>query len=225
VSEALHVYWQPLKAAFERAADPVVAKGASAYMKHISIFFGIKAPDRRQLLQTFLETAGLPKNEDLQSIIRNAWNQPQREFHYVAMELAYKLRKKSGNEAIELYEWMITNKSWWDTVDFIAPNLVGEHFKHFPDSKQTHIRKWMESGSIWLQRTCLLFQLKYKAATDEELLFSLCASLAAEKEFFIRKAIGWALRAHARINPDAVRQFAGNTPLSGLSRREALKHL
>jgi 3-methyladenine DNA glycosylase AlkD len=220
----LHPYWIPLQQAFAAHANEQVAKGASAYMKNISVFYGIKSPERRMLQQQFTKTYGLPEIHMLEELVQHAWNQPQREFQYAAMEVVFKLKKQFAPNHILLFEFMILNKSWWDTIDFIAPNLVAEWFRKFPNERDRVISKWMLSGNIWLQRSCLLFQLKYKQQTDQTLLFSLTERLSGEKEFFIRKAIGWALREYAKVNPDPVKSFVDTTPLSGLSRREALKH-
>ncbi|MDY0078468.1 MAG: DNA alkylation repair protein, partial [Bacteroidales bacterium] len=100
----------------------------------------------------------------------------------------------------------------------------GSHFQRFPEIRDETLSKWMLSGNFWLQRSCLIFQLKYKEQTDEALLFELCRQLGGEKEFFIRKAIGWALRQYARTAPQAVKQFVDSTDLQPLSKREALKH-
>jgi 3-methyladenine DNA glycosylase AlkD len=221
----LHPYWEPLQQAFAAHANEQVAKGASAYMKHISVFYGIKSPNRRLLLNQFIKTYGLPGIHMQEEIVLNAWAQPEREFQYSAMEVVFKLRKQFLPEHIMLFEFMITQKSWWDTIDYIAPNLVAEWFRKFPNDRDRVISNWMLSGNIWLQRSCLLFQLKYKQHSDQQLLFSLAERLSGEKEFFIRKAIGWSLREYAKVNPEPVKAFVEKTPLSGLSRREALKHL
>jgi len=144
---------------------------------------------------------------------------------YVAIELLFRMRKQADIQTIELYEWLMLHKSWWDTVDYISPNLVGNLFVKFPEIRNVSIKKWMDSKNFWLQRSCLLFQLKYKAKTDDQMLFDLCTRLSTEKEFFIRKAIGWSLREYAKANPSVVKKFVEDTMLSGLSRREALKHL
>ena len=128
-------------------------------------------------------------------------------------------------EIINLYVFMITNKSWWDTVDFIASNLVGTYLKRFPGQTETLTTQWMKSENIWLQRTCLLFQLKYKSETNTELLHQFINQLSASNEFFIRKAIGWILREYSKTNPDFVVDYVEKYPLSGLSQREALKWL
>lgn len=221
----LHPYWHKLEERFKSNGDVIVAAGAKAYMKNQSEFFGIKAPIRRLLMQEFLKETGLPNPQQLPDIIRNAWEQPQREFQYSAMEILYKMRKHSTPQLITLYEFIICHKSWWDTVDYIAPNLAGDWFARYPEQRNEIIAKWMQSENIWLQRACLLFQLKYKDRTDAPLLFSLVTKLKTHKEFFIRKAIGWSLREYAKVNPDPVRSFVENNTLSGLSHREAMKHI
>ena len=124
---------------------------------------------------------------------------------------------------IDLYEKLIIQKSWWDSVDGLAATQVGGHFKKYPGLIGEYTAKWMDSGNIWPQRTCLLFQLKYKDNTDFELLTSFIEPLAGSKEFFIRKAIGWALRQYSKFNPQVVVDYLEVQQLSNLSRREALK--
>jgi 3-methyladenine DNA glycosylase AlkD len=220
----LHPYWQPLVDDFRRQSSPEVAAGAKRYMRDQYAFFGIKSPERRAALSGFLSRYGIPAEEKLPELVRNAWAQQERELQYAAMELLQKRIKKMPVETLELCEELITQKSWWDTVDFIAPNLAGMLLMRFPEQRDTLIEQWMDSGNFWLQRSCLLFQLRYKKQTDEQLLFQLCTRLAGEKEFFIRKAIGWALRQHAKFAPEAVIDFVHRTPLQPLSKREALKH-
>jgi len=217
-------YWQPLSEALKEMGSPEIAAGAEKYMRNKYVFFGVKSPERKQLLAEFIQQYGLPKDEDLGKIVLNAWQQPEREFQYVAMELLQKRIKKLPADTLELCETLITEKSWWDTVDFVAPNLVGVLLTNFPAKRDPLIEKWMVSGNFWLQRSCLLFQLRYKEKTDQELLFALCERLSGEKEFFIRKAIGWALRQHAKFFPKAVESFVESTNLQALSKKEALKH-
>ena len=126
---------------------------------------------------------------------------------------------------IEFIEFMIVNKPWWDTVDWVASHHAGTYFKMFPHLIREKTGAWMNSENIWLQRSALLFQLKYKRHTDEKLLFDYILKLKDSKEFFIRKAIGWALREYSKTAPESVVHFVETTELSGLSRREALKWL
>lgn len=158
-------------------------------------------------------------------LARELWQQRIREFHYVAMELLYKHVRKQAEGTLPLIEHVIVTTSWWDTVDFLAARVVGEYFKHFPKEIPGIRRKWMDSCNIWLQRTVLLFQPFYKTKTDTTLLGHSIRELGGNTDFFIRKAIGWALRQYARTNPEWVRNFVGQVNLSGLSTREAMKHL
>ncbi|MCK9452727.1 MAG: DNA alkylation repair protein [Bacteroidales bacterium] len=217
-------YWRPLIESFEAAADPAKAVAMEQYMRNQFAFYGLPSPLRQQLLTPFIKENGLPKCDNVVEIIHNAWQLPQREMQYAAMFVLQKQIKELPETAIELFEQLIVEKSWWDSIDFIAPNLVGTLFLRFPEIRDEMVRKWMLSGNFWLQRSCLIFQLKYKDHTDEALLFELCSQLAGEKEFFIRKAIGWVLRQYARTAPHAVKYFVENTDLQPLSKREALKH-
>ena len=220
-------YFQPLQKAFHQHANAENAMQMKKYMKDRYDFFGVKSPLRKEIFRQHLKghSGIIPTGETALFMMKWCWEQPQREFQYVAMELLQKTVKKDPKEIIELYEYLITNKSWWDTIDFIASNLVGVYFKRFPEQINPLTQQWMQSGNMWLQRTCLLFQLKYKAETDTELLHQFINQLSDSKEFFIRKAIGWILREYSKTNPDFVIDYVEKYPLSGLSHREALKWL
>ena len=216
-------YFAELKRAFEKHADPVNAAGAKAYMRNMSEFYGLPSPLRRQLTKEFITKSGYPPYEQLAELIHFAWEQPQREWQYVAMEIVEKSVKKADQSLLDLAEWMIINKSWWDTVDFVAPNIAGALFKKYPEIKMQYIEKWMQSENLWLQRSCLLHQLRDNKTTDRALLFNLCERLAGHPDFFIRKAIGWSLRQYSKAFPAEVIDFVNTHQLSNLSRKEALK--
>lgn len=201
------------------------AAAMAKYMKNQFQFFGIQAPARRSLTATFIKENGLPPDGTLGKVIRLMWAAPQREVQYAAQEIVWRMRRKYAPDDMALFEFMITTKSWWDTVDFIASNLVGSFFRKYPQFIAPKTEEWMASGNLWLTRTCLLFQLKYKEATDEALLYSCISKLSSHNDFFIRKAIGWSLREYSKTNADSVQQFVQRQPLSGLSKREALKWL
>lgn len=218
-------YLLPLQEQFLAHADSANALAMSKYMKNKFIFFGIKSPLRKDLLKEFLKIYGLPPVADMPEIVRFLWQQPQREYQYLAIDLLEKYAKKQEKDWLLLFEELISTQSWWDTVDLLASHCVGDYFKKYPDQKLATIEKWLLSENMWLQRTCLLFQLNYKKQTDEQLLFDCILRVAESKEFFIQKAIGWALRQYARINPQAVLSFTESVQLKPLSLREALKHL
>jgi 3-methyladenine DNA glycosylase AlkD len=120
---------------------------------------------------------------------------------------------------------LITTKSWWDTVDAIANHNVGQLLRQYPDSRDRTLTPWRQSENIWLRRTAILFQLSYKTATDADLLFAIATENRESSEFFIQKAIGWALREYSKTAPDAVQTFVATAELAPLSQREALKWL
>jgi len=196
-----------------------------AYMKNQFDFLGIKSPERRELIKPYLTRSALPPKNELWPIIFELWEMPEREFQYVAMELFSRYNRMVDKNWIGHYEYMITHKSWWDTVDFIAATLAGNYFRQFPERIPEVTNRWMQSGDIWLQRSCILFQLKYKAQTDTVLLTSFLLPLAESREFFIAKAIGWALREYSKTDSEWVRSFIENHELQPLSRKEGLKRI
>ena len=222
----MHPYVIPLKALFEKNADPTQAAPMKKYMRDQFEYLGIKNPPAGALLREFIAEHGLPQLERLDVIVRDLWSLPQREFQYLAMNLIGKYEKKLEPEFITTLEYLIVTKSWWDTVDALASHPVGTHFKRYSDIKVKYLRKWRRSENIWLRRTTILFQLGYKQETDFELLCDIIRENLGSKEFFINKAIGWALRQYARIDSKAVKKFVKATKeLHPLSRREAMKHL
>ncbi len=216
-------YFADLTETFEKNADPVRAAGAKAYMRNKSEFYGLTSPLRRQLVKEFIAKNGYPAYGQLEEMIRFAWEQPQREWQYTAMEITERFVKTADASLLDLAEWMITHKSWWDSVDFVAPNIAGMLFKKFPEVKMQYIENWMNSGNLWLQRSCVIHQLRYNKTADKALLFNLCERLADHPDFFIRKAIGWSLRQYSKFEPEAVIDFVSKHDLSNLSRKEALK--
>ncbi|EHB57519.1 DNA alkylation repair protein [Paenibacillus lactis] len=211
---------------FRTHAHPDKAVAMSAYMKNRYAFLGIQTPERNALLKTFLQAHGRPENEQqLEQIVKLLWAQPEREFQNVAMTLLDARGKRTEESRIKLLESLIIDKSWWDTVDFLAGNLSGSYLTHYPEQIEGYPDRWIRSDNLWLRRSAILFQLHYKDRTDKERLFQYIRICSHEKEFFIAKAIGWALRQYAKVNPDDVLAFAANEFLQPLSRREALKLL
>ncbi len=221
-AEALS-YIENLKTVYRQNANPDFAFWMAKYMKDKFVFYGIKKPDRVIIRKEFHNLFGWPPVENVNEVAALLWQEQERELHYFAMELLYKFRKNSTPPIINLYEEIITSKSWWDTVDYIAVKLVGHYFRTFPEQIGPVTQKWMNSGNMWLQRSCILFQLTYKKETDTDLLFSFIRPCTGSKEFFIQKAVGWALREYSKTNPRAVLSFVEQTPLKPLSKREALR--
>lgn len=208
---------------FEKHINTKVASEQKAYMRNQFEYYGLKAAERREIQKPFFIKQYLPNKSELNTIVKSLWEKPQRDYQYFSQELAFKYVKHLELKDIKLFEYMITHKSWWDTVDFISVKLMGAYFKTFPEQKVKYVKKWLKSDNIWLQRSALLFQLKYKKDLDTELLSSTINTLLGSKEFFINKAIGWVLREYSKTNPKWVLKFVNNTDLNTLSKREALR--
>jgi len=223
----MHPYIKGLSNRFEAERDPDSAAAMKKYMMGKFEYFGIKSPLRQSITSDHFKMQGVPDIEDIEPVVYDAWSLPEREFQYFAMELARKLARKAEVCRIDLYEYMAENKSWWDTIDFIASNLVGEHFKKYPDMIRPYTNRWMNSGNMWLQRVAILFQLKYRNNTDLELLTGFIERLAGSREFFINKAIGWILREYSKTDAGWVTEYvrAHEEQLAPLSKKEAFKWL
>lgn len=212
-----------LRQSYEQHASQDNARFMSAYMRDQFVFYGIKMPERRRLQVQCLR-AFKPVYPDLVSIIHTCYNESQREWHYFTCDLVDKHYSLLSTEFIQTTEFMITQHSWWDTVDTIATKIVGYLVQHFPDLINI-MDQWIVSDNVWLRRSAILHQLKYKQQTNVTKLLAYCEQCADSNEFFIQKAIGWALREYSKTNALAVEQFVATHHLSKLSQREALKWL
>jgi 3-methyladenine DNA glycosylase AlkD len=218
-------YLLPLIALFNENANPAQAAPMKKYMRDQFEYLGIKSPQFKFIFKEFLGEHRLPAITSLDTIVHDLWELPQREFQYLAVGFTEHLVDQLPAKTIKAVEYMITHKSWWDTVDSLAGDTVGPHFRRFPEVREKYLVKWRASDNFWLRRTTILFQLGYKKETDFDLLCEIIRENQNSKEFFINKAIGWSLRQYARVDPKAVKKFVKATPLHPLSRREAMKHL
>jgi 3-methyladenine DNA glycosylase AlkD len=221
----LHAYLLPLQKAYEQKRNNAQAEEMSRYMKNFFPFVGIAAPDRKEIFKQHLATHGLPEYKELFVIAKTCYAQPEREYHYFAIDLAGKFAKKADESFVPLIEFLISENSWWDSVDSVASNCTRDFFKHNVPLQIPVTRKWMDSGNMWLQRASVLFQLNYKNETNEKLLYKYMLELKHSNEFFIQKAIGWALREYSKTNPKSVKKFLAENKLAKLSVREASKYL
>jgi len=221
----MHNYIKPLVKEFRNKANPKNAEPMAKYMKNLFPYLGIKTPERKELLKQFYKENGFPEIFDLKQIVLDLWELPEREYQYFAIGMLRKFSRKLDENFIELFEHLIITRSWWDSVDGIASWLIGSLFKRFPKLIKPYTEKWMKSGNMWLQRTVILFQLNYKDKTDVKLLFKNIKKCMDSKEFFIQKAIGWALREYSKTDAQVVIDFVENNELATLSKREALKWL
>lgn len=196
------------------------------YQKNHFLFFGIKAELRKQLLKEIWNKNKQEINENSRQIALELFTKPNREFHYCAIEILIKtLHKKYKKKDIELINHLLTTNSWWDSVDSIAKNILGAYLLVYPDQRIKIVASYSNSENLWLQRSAIIFQLGYKKTTDSTILFSQCLYHATSNEFFIKKAIGWALREYGKTNPTEVISFVTTTKLKPLSKKEALKNI
>lgn len=221
----LEDYLNQLAISLDRNGDEEDSLQMKAYLKGQFEFFGIKAKERRLIVRRHWEEHGLISIDQLPELIKLCNDSEFREIHYFAMESTEKLKKHWPSSFLEHIEYMITHNSWWDTVDFIADNVAGPFLLKYPELMHATARKWNGSDHMWLQRSSIIFQLKYKDKTDTDLLTEMILGHNTKKEFFLRKAIGWALRQYGRTNPDWVREFVQLHPMEPLSYKEATKHL
>lgn len=210
-------------AALSAHRDPVRAEGMSAYMRGQFAFLGIPTGERRALHKVALAAMPAPSETDLAGLSRALYALAAREYQYVAVDHLVRHVAVCGSGFLALARELVTTKSWWDTVDGLAAQVVGPLVMRYPELV-SEMDGWVEDSNLWVARTAILHQLKYKDRTDEARLFRFCERRAADREFFIRKAIGWALREYSKTNPSAVQAFIARNDarLSGLSKREGM---
>lgn len=218
-------YVRHLVEAFKAGEDPENAIKAKQYLRGQFESFGLSAPKRRSIQKEFFKRYNEQLQKELFGTVHYLWTLPQREFQHCGVDLLVKHMKLLMPENIEDIEKLIVTKSWWDTVDGLSVWICGEYFQKYPGKIPFVTDKWMSSGNMWLQRSVLLFQLKYKEKTDTGSLAKWIQQLTQHKDFFIKKAIGWILREYSKTNPAWVVSFVNKQPLSILSKKEALKRI
>ncbi|WP_448539215.1 DNA alkylation repair protein [Schleiferia thermophila] len=210
-------------------SDPATKSWMEAYMRHQFPFFGVYAPERKSIfIRWYKEEVVQLSNAEIEDLILQLYAKEEREFHYIAAELFYKQFKTIECDGIEhILNHLITQKSWWDTVDFLAVSAAGKWLKNDSELQYEMVNKWIESRNIWLIRTAIIFQLKYKKDTDVKLLKNTILSAVNYKDFFVQKAIGWALREYSKTDPVFTCHFVENFGrlMSSLAVRESLKYL
>lgn len=221
-----HPLTKQLEQLFAQHADSRIAFDQAAYMKNKFVYYGIPKPQRARLQKECFKSYPITSESELVSIIDYLWTLEQREFQYAAMDLSQKYHKLWTPDMFELFEKLIRTKSWWDTVDTIASNIIGKLLFNNPNL-QSRMDAWIADPDFWVRRTALIYQLRYKSETNHEKLFLYCAKTMHEKEFFIRKAIGWALREYSKTSPGKAQEFieTNKSSLSGLSIKEGSKYL
>ncbi|KUI31622.1 DNA alkylation repair protein [Mycobacterium sp. IS-1742] len=219
-----------VRGALAAAADPGRAPAMQAYMRSEMPYYGVRLPDVRRICAPIFDAHPLGSEEAFDATVERLFTEAtHREERYAAVQLARhrRYRPYQGAARIPLYRRLILAGGWWDTVDEIAANLVGPILASHPAQVRPIVLRWATDRNLWLRRTAIIAQLGAMDGTDLDLLTSAIDANAGDTDFFIRKAIGWALRQYARTDPEWVRMFVDEREdrLSGLSKREARKHL
>jgi len=212
------------------SADASKAPAMQAYMKSAMPYYGVKSPAQNDIWRRVFARRPLPDRATWQATVLELWRTARfREERYAAIALTGQRAYAAYQtlETIPLYEELIVTGAWWDYVDLVAGRRIGPLLERFPREMKPLLRTWSRSSDLWKRRTAILAQLGFKDATDLRLLYACIEPNLADREFFIRKAIGWALRQYAWTDPAAVRRYVrtNRDRLSCLSVREALKNI
>lgn len=221
---------QSVRDALAAAGDPVRAEGQQRYMKSAMPYRGITSGELTALLRPLFADYQPPGRDGWARDVRRLWDGAEfREERYAATKLARHRRARGWQDpgVLPLYRHLVVTGAWWDHVDEIAGHLVGDVLRGHRDEVTPVIETWARDEDLWLRRTAVLAQLHHREQTDTELLRHVVEANADDPSFWLRKAIGWALRSYAYTDPGWVRAEVDRlgARLSGLSRREALKHL
>ncbi|MGD6842339.1 DNA alkylation repair protein [Bacillus infantis] len=219
----MHLKHLEEKLILHKNAEQAVAM--QKYMKNNFPFLGIRTPERRKLTKEFFAETGILKEPFQHELISKLWKKEEREYQYAACDYIISSLKKLVKDDMLFMERLITEKSWWDTVDTLAAHPVGRIAANHPETIEETVRSWAYGSHLWLIRTSIIYQLRYKQNTREDILYEFISQNAGSREFFIQKAIGWALREYSKTNPESVRSFISSSPLAPLSIREGSKYL
>ncbi|MDQ0797678.1 DNA alkylation repair protein [Streptomyces sp. B1I3] len=211
---------------YPEAADPGRAVAAAAYMRNVAPFLGIATPRRRDLSRTVLADTRRPAEADCTAVALRCWELPEREYQYFAADYLRRHVGRCSSGFLPVLRHLVTTRPWWDTVDVLAAHVAGPLVSADPVLRGV-MDRWAGDEDLWLARTALLHQLRFRENTDTDRLFGYCLLRADHPDFFIRKAIGWCLREYAKTDAEAVREFVDTARdrLSPLSVREALRHI
>lgn len=216
------------RAALREAAEPERADAMRAYMKSEMPFLGVRADRRRAALREVFLAHPLKSAPEWRRAVLGLWREAAyREERYAAIDLSG-FRLYRGHQTlytVPMYEEMIVTGAWWDLVDELATHRVGELLAAYPATMRPLMLTWAHDQNLWKRRTAILAQNRFKERTDIALLYACIEPSLSDHDFFARKAIGWALREYAKVNPREVVRYVRATGISGLSRREALKNI
>jgi len=219
-----------VRRALAAAGDPEIAVKQRAYMKSALPYYGLPAPRLKAELKPLLRDWAPADEAQWAATIRMLWDEAtHREEWYAAIAVARHRRARVwlDETSLDLWEHLVSSGAWWDVVDDVATHLVGDVLAAHRAAATPVVRLWATDDDLWLRRTAVICQIGHRADTDLDLLRYAIEANVDDRSFWLRKAIGWALRQHARTDPDWVRAEVSRLGdrLSGLSRREALKQL
>jgi len=219
-----------LRTELSRAGDPKKTAAMQAYMKSAMPYWGVQTPVQRDITRRLFTANRLETAEEWREACLTIWRAAEyREERYAAIDLTgFKYyREWQTLDTLPMYEEMIVAGAWWDFVDVIASARLGPLLRQYPGRMRTKMLQWGRSRSIWKRRSAILCQLTFKSETDLDLLYAAIEPSLGSKEFFLQKAIGWALRQYAWSDPREIRRYvrANADRLSALSKREALKNI
>ena len=218
--------FQQIVSELERIRDPERAPAMEAYMKNRFAFLGVTAAPRKDVFTSFKNEWCTLEASQRWDFITECWQHDARELQYIAIDaLLWDYKKRTEVSDLPQLEFLITQKSWWDTIDLLVTHVVGNYAKCFPQVFAQTATDWENSSNFWLHRSLLIYQLKWKQQTNLALLQYYIGRFKWNKEFFVQKAIGWALREVSKWNPEWVREVVVSENLQGLAKREALKYV
>lgn len=212
------------------AGDPERAIGTQAYMKSAMPYYGVSSPKMRLVCRSVFAGVDFLTADAWRQAVLSIWRRAShREERYAAIELTgiKRFAPFQTMDALPMYEEMIVTGAWWDYVDALAAHRLGDLLRRYPSVMRRKMLAWSRSKDMWKRRSSILCQIKFKKDTDLDLLYTCIEPSLSSREFFLRKAIGWALRQYAWTDPKEVRRYVASreTALSNLSRREALKNV
>jgi 3-methyladenine DNA glycosylase AlkD len=217
-----------VREALREAAEPDKAAAMQAYMKSDMPFLGVQAGPRRAALKRVFADHRIASAPEWRREVLELWREADyREERYAAIELTGHRHYRDFQTlyTVPMYEEMIVTGAWWDLVDELATHRMGGLLTAFPDSMRPLVLEWAHDADLWKRRTAILCQNRFRDRTDTALLYACIEPSLSDNDFFARKAIGWALREYAKVNPREVIRYVRAKGISGLSRREALKNL
>ena len=209
---------------FEENRNELLAESMSKYMQDKFRFLGVRGATRTEIYKKYFPDARKTKTVDW-DFVESCWNKEEREFQYVVVYYLKAMQKFLKREDISKLKYLIVTKSWWDTVDLLA-KVVGSLVIRIEGYDQIML-EWSKDSNIWLKRVAILYQLSLKEKVDKQVLDKILVNNLGDSEFFINKAVGWALRDYSKYNPEWVREFIKKNKenMANLSIREASKYI